>query len=1286
MTLLQTDRQTDTRRESLANRLGEIVKASTPKFGCLMAMLPSLETTIPNWAADNISSDTLAADGIETETHCTVLYGFNLDFDSEKLVKMLSSSGAMKVKIGKLSRFECPEYDVIKFTVISQDIRDVNKKLNKEFSDEITPSQWKFNPHITVAYVKKGTNQNLNASEIEGQTVTVQQLLYSLPEKEGRKVIDLSEHTAASDPRRERLACRLGEIISAVHVKTYTEIRNGKSVTVHEHEDKRRKQDKPQVAPKRLSREEIKDKVKSAIETAKEKVGSALQKNEPHSDLSAVKEQSTPTQYKYVEPKVEGDLPHVEQLNSRTGKWEKAFTVRGGLEYAKQLVESRGGKLTVETAHQTTSQTDTPAFRAWFGNSKVVDKDGKPLVMYHGTTKDFTEFKNYEEYGGGHGEIHFFTTNKDYANVYAEDKGSKEGGNIIPVYLRSEKLFDTTNPAHMALVKKSFRADGMEPWEQKAYIEDYFHKGLPLWDNGDMIRMAQKNGFDGIKMVERKSGIESIGVFSPNQIKSAIGNKGTWSRTDNNITATDHSVDLAEIVQAIRRERLSRRLEIIMAEEIGHPFHGNQWTRDNYGTWHEATPQQWVTDELRESLGVSRERLDNYKPEESVGKSGRHWTYKTVEGNSGGGMFDTKKEAVEAAIKHKTLKEAMHADPRSYRNIHSVRAHKWLAAQKRHYSTGMSETDANAAASKEVPELPSPMPSKTSELKPEQTKRIVSFGKAPPGGWTEADRVKASEILKCANSDTTPFTPAQTKAKNAQARQLSEAIYEAAAIAAAHKIEADKKEKRKKEIAAILLLLLLAGEDAYQKVYSTLGTDGLKNSDEIQIGEQAKTFAASRQEDLQEFAGKLRDAIGEAKAESFGMPEADAARHVREAAVKTSQAMIDVETTCTLGSIELDRLKRAGFKTAIWMTMEDERVRPSHVDCGNQGPVELGKPFVNGLKYPGDPNGALAEICGCRCWLVGHERESVSARGYYNSDSVLKAAQFEESKHPRVPSGKSEGGRFTSGTVTVERHTPSNKEFGKMLPVFIDINTTLNDKFMAKTVAEYHKSLLPHGTIVKLKAETENLGGILLGNQTFQKAGQYDPATKVITGHAEPGILAHEMGHAELDFAMERTKRALQDISMEAQADKSDIFEREHGLRADERIRSPRNEREQLRNDLMDFEWSVREEAAHPSDYSKAWLKESIIYDGPLSVEHPVGYEAGTPYGGRTSLRLTVMVKRSTNEAYAEFNRGYVLTDLKRRGIVDVISPQYEFKNMGTKESRASFLQLRKSIQATARA
>ncbi|MCL2282499.1 MAG: hypothetical protein FWC26_04195, partial [Fibromonadales bacterium] len=42
--------------------------------------------------------------------------------------------------------------------------------------------------------------------------------------------------------------------------------------------------------------------------------------------------------------------------------------------------------------------TDSPFFKRWFGDSKVVDEQGKPLVVYHGTNAEFTEFKNKNKY------------------------------------------------------------------------------------------------------------------------------------------------------------------------------------------------------------------------------------------------------------------------------------------------------------------------------------------------------------------------------------------------------------------------------------------------------------------------------------------------------------------------------------------------------------------------------------------------------------------------------------------------------------------------------------------------------------------------------------------------------------------------------------------------------------------------------------------------------------------------------------------------------------------------
>lgn len=180
----------------LGLKASDRVQAASSQYGCLMAMLPALDSVLPNWAADNIPSETLTGDGIEMEPHCTVLYGFDLDFDSIALEKLLQEYGELKLKLGKLSRFECPEYDVLKFSVVSSDIKTLNRKLNKHYSQQITPSQHKFNPHVTVAYVKKGSNKQLNASDLEGNTFTIGQLLYSLPDEEGRRVIDLSAKEA----------------------------------------------------------------------------------------------------------------------------------------------------------------------------------------------------------------------------------------------------------------------------------------------------------------------------------------------------------------------------------------------------------------------------------------------------------------------------------------------------------------------------------------------------------------------------------------------------------------------------------------------------------------------------------------------------------------------------------------------------------------------------------------------------------------------------------------------------------------------------------------------------------------------------------------------------------------------------------------------------------------------------------------------------------------------------------------------------------------------------------
>lgn len=79
--------------------------------------------------------------------------------------------------------------------------------------------------------------------------------------------------------------------------------------------------------------------------------------------------------------------------------------------------------------------TDTKEFKEFFGDSKVVDEDGKPLVVYHGTGDSFDEFdfnKLGEKTGAGSAKnLGFFFSSSDVANDFTGYKNQS----IMPVYL-----------------------------------------------------------------------------------------------------------------------------------------------------------------------------------------------------------------------------------------------------------------------------------------------------------------------------------------------------------------------------------------------------------------------------------------------------------------------------------------------------------------------------------------------------------------------------------------------------------------------------------------------------------------------------------------------------------------------------------------------------------------------------------------------------------------------------------------------------------------------------------
>lgn len=155
-------------------------------------------------------------------------------------------------------------------------------------------------------------------------------------------------------------------------------------------------------------------------------------------------------------------------------------------------------------------------FHKWFGDSKVVDEHGRPQVMYHGTGKNVDYFKDNTR------GVHFATPNKVFANKYAGGEYSVDVGdspNVMPIYVKANNPFDHNNKNHVnrvstaAMMSKS-AADELKSgkWQR---VEDR-----------TTVHYIKKFGHDSLYVSEE--GSRNIGVFAPSQIKSAIGNDGSF--------------------------------------------------------------------------------------------------------------------------------------------------------------------------------------------------------------------------------------------------------------------------------------------------------------------------------------------------------------------------------------------------------------------------------------------------------------------------------------------------------------------------------------------------------------------------------------------------------------------------------------------------------------------------------------------------------------------------------------------------------------------------------------
>ena len=183
---------------------------------------------------------------------------------------------------------------------------------------------------------------------------------------------------------------------------------------------------------------------------------------------------------------------------------------------------------------------DSAAFKNWFGDSKVVDKNGNPLVVYHGTDQDLDVLKSSKQLERegvrevGYTNGIYAASNPAYAGRYGV---GKEGANVMPVYLSMKNPKVLEYNAFQRIVAK---LTGYTDSKSKELA-----RSMAVSDKD--LEEYKRQGYDGLINKE----IDEFVVFEPTQIKSAIGNRGTYIPTESSILYRTKAAAPANALEAL---------------------------------------------------------------------------------------------------------------------------------------------------------------------------------------------------------------------------------------------------------------------------------------------------------------------------------------------------------------------------------------------------------------------------------------------------------------------------------------------------------------------------------------------------------------------------------------------------------------------------------------------------------------------------------------------------------------------------------------------------------------